>query len=122
MTEIKKRQITISGNNPLEIVDVLENGTSDLSETQQLIVQQLGKTFRAYITAIKELLSGKYAHLKDWAPLYLSEPGHILIAACPDGVVLRFERKQNKEDIVAGWFPSDLSTITPILSQGLIHC
>ena len=74
MAKKKKAKINISGDNPLEIVDS-EEEVLDLDELEQRTFEQLGKTFKAYIEASKELLSGRYAHLKGWTPIYMSDPG-----------------------------------------------
>ena len=119
---IRKVQITFTDNSPLQITDSVESDTAGLSDEQQSIVQQLGATLKSYRAAAKELLSGKYAHLRDWAPTHLADPGNVLVICCPDGVAIRFENKTDKVRLIAGWMSDSLPEVASMLSQRLIQC
>jgi hypothetical protein len=95
--EMKKGKITFNAKGLIEIADDSETDISQLNEDQRAIVRQLGETVNAYLTVAEELLNGKYAHLKNWTPIHLAEPGNVLVASCLDGVVIRYERRVDKK-------------------------
>ncbi|MGH7900551.1 MAG: hypothetical protein ACRENZ_02320, partial [Thermodesulfobacteriota bacterium] len=119
---MKKGQITFTGDRPMQLDDCIEQDAASLSETQQVFVDQIGATIKEYLKASDELLSGKYAHLKDWAPVHLADRGNVLIVCCPDGVVVRFERKAGEKRVFAGWMPDGLPQVALLLSHNVIHC
>jgi hypothetical protein len=120
--EMKKGKITFNAKGLIEIADDSQSDISQLNEDQRGIVRQLGQTVEAYLTAAEEFLNSKYAHLKDWAPIHLVEPGNVLVASCLDGVVIRYERRVDKKRIIGAWFPEKLPQLASILSQSVVHC
>jgi len=120
--QIKKGQISFTADRPMEMADAGEEDRFDLSEAQKATIHQLGSTTKAYLDATEKLLQGQYSHIKEWAPAHLSTPGNVLVAYCPDGVAIRFERKKDKRRVIAGWFSESLAQLVPLLSQYLIHC
>lgn len=119
---LKFGQIKFSGNNPME-TDVAANQDSpELTDDQQKTIRQMAATVKAYIKAAKELLDGKYAGIKDLAPIHLADPGNVLVTCCQDGVVIRYERKTEEERVLAAWSPIQVVDAAPMLSQNVIHC
>jgi hypothetical protein len=45
----------------------------------------------AYGKAAKALLDGQYATERELAPTHLRAPGHIYVACCTDGVIVRYD-------------------------------
>jgi len=120
--EMKKGQITFVGANPMALTDVVGEGLEALTEEQKDFVGKVGGTIAAYVKAAKNLLAGRLAHLRDWAPPYLSDPGNVLVACCPEGAVIRYEAKSDKQRIIAAWMSGDVPEVAAALSQNLIRC
>jgi hypothetical protein len=120
--EIKKDKIIFNTSYPMDLPDSIESDNSALSEDQQQIVRQVAETIHTYLVAAEELLEGKYTHLKDWAPIHLANSGNVLVACCPDGVVIRYERKVDQKRVVGGWFPETLPQVASVVSQSVVHC
>lgn len=114
----KVRQIKFSGNNPMETDGGTDEEIPELTDGQKRMLRQMSATVKAYIKAAKELLEGKYAGIRDLAPIHLADPGNVLVTCCQDGVVIRYERKTEEERILTVWSPIQI----PMLSQNVIHC
>lgn len=123
MTEpLKKGQISFTGAEPMVLTEVVGENFEGLSEEQQAFMRQIGKTVAAYMKAAKDLLTGKLAHLREWAPRHLTEPGNVLVTCCLDGVVVRFEAASDSPRVFSGWMPGSLSDVAGLVSQNLIRC
>lgn len=120
--ELKIGQVTFTGASPMQLAEHFEQRTSTLSDEQQSTVGQVGATVKAYLNAAKELLKDKYAHIKDWAPMHLAEPGNVLVACCQDGVVIRYELKTDKTLVCAAWLTEGLPEVASLLSQRIVQC
>ncbi len=120
---IERLQVSITGDKPMEIVHAAVQGAPGPTDAQKATVHQLGTVIKAYLDALRGLLEGKYANIKDWAPAHLADPGNVVVIVCPDGAVIRFERKtEAKKRVIAAWASESLSELTRRLSQNLIHC
>lgn len=119
---MKTGRLTLAGDNPMQIEEVVDQNISQLTGKQQETVEQVGRTVKAYRKAAEDLLQGKYAHLKDLAPAHLADPGDILVGCCLDGVVIRYDRKKDTTRVVAGWMSQGLPEVVSLLSQGLVQC
>lgn len=120
--ELKKAQISFNRGKLSEINNSVVADTQKPSQKEQKIVNRVGATVKAYLTAVEELLSNKYAHLRKLTPTYLSNPGRILVLCCPDGVIIRFEQKIDKQEILCGWLLDTISRATAKISENVIHC
>ena len=120
---MEKLQVSFTGDKPMEMVHAAEQDAAGPADAQRATVHQLGITIKAYLDAVKGLLQGKYANVRDWAPAHLADPGNVMVIVCPDGVLVRFERRmQDKKKVGVGWASESLSELVRRLSQGLIHC
>ncbi len=120
---VKKGTISFVGDKPMQFADNTTVGVPSLTPDQQQTIGVLTKVIREYREAAKNLLSGKYSHLKEFAPEYLADPGNIMLACCNDGVVIRYERKsESPPKIISCWMPEDLPKVAAVLSQNLIQC
>lgn len=123
MTEqMKKGQVILTGDRPMQIFEAVDQDIPGVSDEQKGVLRQVGATVKAYLKTAEELLNGKYAHLKDWVPVHLANPGKVLVACCPNGVVIRYESGLEKPSIFVAWFSEDLPEVSSLLSQNLIHC
>src|SRR5688572_7952623 len=113
---LRRAQITMAGASPLTFSDDVEAIDSAPSDSQRAFMSRIGKTVSAYSKSAKALLDGRLAHLRDYAPVYLSDPGNILIVSCDDGVVVRYERRAGNETRRASaWMAGDLASIARLL-------
>lgn len=119
---IKKGQVSFTGDKPMQVTDTEDDDTSDLTPEQERTISLLGKAVDEYLKATKDLLNGKYAHLKEVAPEYLADPGNVLVACCAGGVVIRYEKKVESSRVMAAWLSEDLPELASMLSQRLIQC
>lgn len=119
---IKTGQISFVGDTPMDFASCLVEDSPSISKMQESVFRQVGATVKAYLVASEELLNGKYAHLREWAPPHLADPGKVLAACCPDGVVIRYERKKDEQVLATGWIPKQLTDVVPLLSQQVVYC
>src|SRR4051812_40049368 len=95
---LKRGHFTLSGDSPLRITEEAGDTASILSDAQRSLVTRVGATVSAYSKSAKELLDGRLAHLRDYAPRYLSNPGNVFVASCNDGVVVRYEAQHGDKE------------------------
>ena len=86
--ELKKGRILFDSDKPMEFIQTPDEVVT-LTEEQERIVAQVTGSIKAYLIASEELACGKYAHLREIIPAYLSTPGHVLVSCGTDGVVVR---------------------------------
>jgi len=120
--ELKKFQISFNRGKLSEISNSEETNIQKPSQEEQEIVRRVGATVRAYLKAVEELLSNKYAHLRQLTPIYLSNPGNVLVLCCPDGIIIRFEQKIDKKKVYSGWIPETISAAVATISENVINC
>lgn len=120
---LKKGQVSFHGASPMSLSELTSTeDLQDLTEQQSVLVRSVGSTVAAYIKESKDLLSGRLAHLKGWAPPHLAEPGNVLVASCADGVVIRYETKSDgPSKVISAWLDGSLLEVASALSQKLIH-
>lgn len=122
MSERKKGELRLEGDKPMEFIELSEGSIEAWSPAEEQSVNAIADTTRTYLRASRELANGKYDHLREHIPEYLTSPGNVLIAICPDGVVIRYERKQQeKGQIAAVLMREGLKHAASMLSQNLIH-
>lgn len=121
-TPINKFEISFSADGKMQFPDRDAQFSPVLSESQKADVHQLWSTVKAYLDAAEMLLQVQYSHIRDYAPAHLSNPGNVLAARCPDGLVIRFDQKSDKRRVAAVWFSESITQLVPLLSQNLIHC
>ena len=77
---------------------------------------------KTYIKTAEGLASGKYGHLGDKIPEYMTSPGNVLVAVCTDGVVVRYERKgDEKRKLAVTVMQEGIAYAAALLSQNLVH-
>jgi len=116
----KYGQIKLVGDSPIEFLE-MDTSEAVSGDKNEKLFEQLGKTVKAYLDTIDELIKNKYEGIKDFVPAYLLEPGTVFIACCPDGLVIRFERRIDKRKVFVAWSDDPLIKTAPLLSQNLIH-
>jgi len=97
-------------------VDIL----ADAAEWQK--IDRVGGCLRAYIDAAKDLLTGQFAELRDYAPAHLRDPVDITAFCCPDGILVRFDPGQDEKGRIRVCpMPQSLSELGPALSDSVLH-
>src|SRR5262249_23615303 len=102
----------------LQAVDEDKHLTLTLEQEERMSV--VGKAVRAYRDAARDLLAGRYSHLKAYAPEHLAESGHIMVATCEGGTGIRYEKKVEAAKVYSCWTADSFAQSVSLLSQGLI--
>lgn len=118
----KGRHISISKSSIEEIDVDLVVDLEGLTKQKQIILDQVFATISAYINEVQKLLKGKYASIKDIAPLHLRNPGIIIIILCKDGIILRYDQKYDEHGIGITWLEEGLSYLAPKISDNVLYC
>jgi hypothetical protein len=121
----KKRiqaRLTLRGADPAEIQYLPDDQLPELTKAQAAAIGRVEATVEAYLTAIDELLAGKYSAVRDLVPGYLSNRGTIFVAVSSDGVTVRFEAQGTDKRLFVFAMPEPLAQVIQLLSQDLIHC
>lgn len=120
--ERKKGQLRFEGADPMAVVELDDEAIAPWTPEQEVIADAVSKAIKSYITTTESLSNGKYEHLRDKIPEYLSNPGNLLIAICTDGVVIRYEKKSEVEGKkVVGVFHLGITEAASMFSQNLVH-
>jgi hypothetical protein len=119
---LRKGQLRFEGTEPMSFVESDEASSVDLSPEQQAATQTLSATIRAYLKSAESLIAGKYNHLENIVPRYLSSPGTVVVAVCPDGVVVRYESKMGEDRRLGVAIMLDsIAHAALVLSQNLVR-
>ena len=119
---MKKGRISFIGPDPMRVHDLEIEENSGLTPDQKATVRRVGETVREYLKTAKALAAGKYAGIKESIPDYLINPGNVLVACCPNGIVIRYEKESDSKDVITAWFPETIQDVAAQVSQYLIHC
>jgi hypothetical protein len=118
----KKGLVRFSGESPMEILESEPAEISDDNSKRREEFRPVLETVKAYVKATQELLGGKYKHLAGMAPDYLVNPGNLFIACCPDGVVIRYEKRAETRRSFFALVPEGITQTALQLSQHLVRC
>ena len=95
---------------------------------------RVARTLKAYLTATRDLLDGRFKHLRELAPIHMTSACLPVAFIFSDGVIIRYDRKDNSELMVASAIPVDISKqdgtpielsltgAVPFLSEQFLHC
>jgi hypothetical protein len=111
-----------NGSKPMEVSEgiSLEQDAESLSNIKAH--EEIRKSIIAYLTAARNLLSGKYTHLQNYAPRHLINPGQVLVLVCPNGIVIRYEEMGSEFKVYLGKRGDALFDNVLRLSQGVLRC
>jgi hypothetical protein len=121
--KFKKGVIKIEGTDPVSFVEKdSEINSYSWTPEQDDLAKAVLLSITKYIESTKNAISSKFMHLKGLVPEYLSNPGNLIIAVCNDGVVIRYEKKE-QEDFrrIVSVVPQSIVDVTALLSQNLIY-
>jgi hypothetical protein len=122
---IKKGTLIIRAGQPLQFQ---EGPTTDaLSRPSPSIAKTVGVTLKAYLTAARNLLEGKYLSQKDLVPTHFSQLCDVFIIRFSDGMLVRYDsasqasQEKGKPRILCGEINASLSEAAPQFSEQVIH-
>ena len=124
MTKATKSGIvTFSPGQPMRISDDISLPPNKLTESQEEIIDIVGKSIKAYLSTAQELLDTKFAALRNCAPSHLLSPGNALVGCCEEGIVIRYEPECiEKRKIFGAWIEDRLENIVPMISENVVFC
>jgi len=119
----KRGQLQVQPGMPLRFLEEPASAGGEVAnKEEQERARQVGATLKAYRKAVKALLSGQYAELREYVPTYLKEPCDILAICCTNGLILRYDLgKEGEVKIRSAVKNSSLTQLAPIFSDYLIH-
>ena len=123
-SQLKTGVFTIRPGIPVEISE-LEEAPSAASNKHMPEIRQIGKTIKSYLNAAKELIEGKYALLREVAPIHMTAACTPTAFVFPDGILVRYDLKPNPElKVLVGIVTEEgtLSDWAPRLTESFLHC
>jgi len=86
------------------------------------VSRAISHALKAYRRASADLITGKYARLKEYVPPQLREPCHIYVFVCTDGVLVRYDPAGTEEPKVRTTkIPQSIEVIAPQMSEGMVY-
>lgn len=120
--ERKNVQLRLEGASPMTLGESDDEPIEAWTLDQEAVTAAVGASIKTYIKTAESLASGKYAHLLEKIPEYMTSPGNVLVAVCSDGVVIRFERKGPEEPkLMVTVMREGIARAASMLSQNLVH-
>ena len=114
---------------------IVESGKPLRFEDSELLPQELsasdvggasdaiGKTFRAYLKALKELLATRYSHAADAVPAYMKAPCQVTVLRCTDALFVRYDivDEDDKAKVRVVNTAQSVETVAPVFSDAVVH-
>lgn len=120
----KRGRLEVRGGQPLAFIEdpnpaeLAPEPTPELREAASQVIA----TLKAYRDAAKNLLSGRYGDLRDFAPSHLREPCDITAICCKNGIIVRYDLgKEGATKIRGGAIDGTLTELAPKFSDSLLH-
>ena len=88
------------------------------------LLDAIGKTFRRYREALKDLLNGRYAHAKGAVSWHMREPCDITLLRCIDGIIVRYDAAASEKPVIRiGRIveADSLELLAPLMSDHVLH-
>jgi hypothetical protein len=124
LSQLKTGIFKIKPGVPIEIEDLTEGQNSNSAEKRPEL-GQIGRTLKSYLAATKNLLDGKFSHLRDVVPIHMTDACQPLALVFSDGILIRYDLKSNPDlKILTGVVKEEgtLSDWMPRLSESFLHC
>ena len=123
-SQLKTGVFKIRPGIPIEMSELAEAPSAG-SNKQMPELSQIGKTIKSYLNAAKELIEGKYALLREVAPIHMTAACTPTAFVFPDGILVRYDLKPNPElKVFVGIIKEEgtLSYWAPRLTESFLHC
>src|SRR6266566_4166008 len=120
----KRGRLEVRGGQPLAFIEDANPAEPAPEPPRELreAASQVAATLKAYRDAVKSLLSGRYADLRDFAPSHLREPCDIAAICCRNGIIVRYDLgKEGATKIRGGAIDDTLTELAPKVSDSLLH-
>jgi hypothetical protein len=115
----RRVQSELKPGQPIQLSEPIE--ITDATEPSSLCVAMVN-ALRAYRNAGLELINGKYASARDFAPPQLRMPCHIYVMCCPDGVLVRYDLAGAEEPKMRSTdSEKSISEVAPTFSEHVVH-
>lgn len=123
-TKHKRGRLEVRGGQPLAFTEdpnAVETAPEPPRELREA-ASQIIATLKAYRDAVKNLLSGRYSDLRDFAPSHLRESCDIAAICCKNGIIVRYDLgKEGATKIRGGAIDGTLTELAPKFSDSLLH-
>lgn len=116
---IKKSNLLVEPGKPIRFEHPAD---ASIQTDENSLSAKIGKTFKAYRDAVKNLLEGRYQHLKSIAPAHLRVPCNTIVFICTDGIFVRYDLAENSSPkVTVARTEKSLSEIAPQFSDFVVH-
>ena len=116
----KAVRVAVEPGKPLRFQD---GDSTEVPTSSEATADALGKTFRAYLDALKQLLATRYGHAADAIPAYMKGPCQVTVLRCTDALFVRYDVVEHddtaKVRVVDTAQP--VETVAPAFSDGVVH-
>ena len=120
-SQVKQGKMVVAPGQPIRFEDVVAVDSPQVEAAS--VANTVGRTLAAYLKAARQLLEGKYANQKAFAPPHMTVPCSILVLRCTDGIFVRYDAAEDKMVTVRGaQVDQRLIEIAPGFSEQVIHC
>lgn len=123
-SQLKTGVFKVKPGIPIELSEFKED-PSPYSKAERPELARIAKTIKSYLTAAKELLEGKYALLREVAPIHMTEACTPVAFVFSDGILVRYDLKPNPELKVFVGIIQEEGTLldwAPRLTDLFLHC
>lgn len=119
---MKSMQVRFEGDKPMMFLKMIEDAESQgLQPASDPSLATILDCIKAYLRAAEDLSKHKFNEFAHSIPAHLSTPGHVLVAMCADGVVVRYDRESAEQrQMAAVVTPMTVADGARQLSQNLI--
>lgn len=119
--EFRYETIEFSPGQPMQIVDTSIVHDHVLSKPRQSLLSAVELTMKEYLKTCRELLEGKYAGIREYAPPHLRDHGMVVAFCCEDGVIIRYDSRDDRLFGMA-WSDEKLPELAPKVSESVVFC
>src|SRR6267143_347333 len=119
----KKGRMEIRGGQPIVFHENAESAEiAEPPKNLQELANTLVDTFKAYRDAVKTLVSGRYAEIRELLPDHLKHSSNTTVICCKDGVIVRSDAgTEGTTKVRSGAIDESLSNLVPKFSDGVVH-
>ena len=116
---MKKGTVSFEPGKPLRFGDVQDDDGAVPSNPDAALIAAY---IKAYRLEARNLLSGRFAGLRDFAPPHLREVCNAFVLRCTDGMVIRYDRSEDSKAVVRlAVVDEPLIQVVRRLSDGFVH-
>ena len=116
----KTAQVAVEPGKPLRFQ---VGDSSEVPTSSAALPEALGKTFRAYLDSLKQLLATRYGHAADAVPAYMKGPCQVTVLRCTDALVVRYDVVDDDDTAKVRVIDTaqPVETVAPAFSDAVVH-